>query len=629
MPASYGLRELVNTLTFLKGSITFRPNLIKEYARKRRGVLKKHNCLDIGEGLVGKTVELYGWVQIKREHGGVVFVDLRDRSGIVQLVFNERYNKKCFADAAAFKPEFVLCAEGEVRQRENPNPNLPTGDFEVWVNRVSILNESKTPPIAVVKQEEVSEEIRLRYRYIDLRRSRMSRNIIMRHRIAASIRKYLNEGGFIDIETPFLTKSTPEGARDFLVPSRLNRGKFYALPQSPQIFKQLLMVAGFEKYYQIVKCFRDEDLRADRQPEFTQVDIEASFVSEEDIYTLIDGMFAAVLKECYGMNLDLPIVHHTYDEAMEQYGTDRPDLRIEQKITDLGWLRDAKVKKFITAGLKGNERLYGIVFPLSDAVTRKLLDGYAQKSRDEGLSMFSWMKETGGSFSGPMMKLFDEEPRDSFMNRLNETKGGTPRIVLAAMGEKRSVLSFLGSIRQELAEKLSLIDNQRMEFCWITDFPLFEWSEDEKKIVSVHHPFTAPRLRENEDTASLLNRMRENPYSFTSRSYDLVLNGVELGGGSIRIHTAAVQETVFSILGLQKQEVQKKFGFLIEALAYGAPPHGGIAFGLDRIVMVLQGEESIRSVIAFPKTTSGVSPLSGAPDSVSPEQLAELGIRLL
>ncbi len=605
----------------------------------RRSILKKYYCTDIGEGLLGKKIELYGWVQIKREHGGVVFIDLRDRSGIVQLVFNGQYNKKCFEDAAILKSEFVLHVLGEVRRRENPNPNLPTGDFEVWVDRLSILNESKTPPIAVVKQDDVSEELRLRYRYIDLRRSRMNRNIVMRHCITTSIRKYLNEGGFIDIETPFLTKSTPEGARDFLVPSRLNPGKFYALPQSPQIFKQLLMVAGFEKYYQIVKCFRDEDLRADRQPEFTQVDIEASFVDEEDMYTLIDGMFAAVLKECYGINLHLPVLRLSYDEAIERYGTDRPDLRITQELIDLGWFRDAKLKKFITAGLETtgtgtigpgrNERLYGIVFPSSDALTRKLLDGYSEKSKIENLSMFSWMKVTNGSFSGPMVKLFEEDPRGLFMKRLNEMKKAIPAIVFAAMGEKKKVLSFLGRLRQELAEKLALINDGKMEYCWITDFPLFEWSDDENKIVSVHHPFTAPRLQEGEDAGSLINRMVEDPYSLKSRSYDLVLNGIELGGGSIRIHNTEIQETVFSILGLQKQDIQKKFGFLIEALAYGAPPHGGIALGLDRIVMMLQGEDSIRSVIAFPKTTSGISPLSGAPDSVPAAQISELGIGLL
>jgi len=336
-----------------------------------------------------------------------------------------------------------------------------------------------------------------------------------------------------------------------------------------------------------------------------------------------------MLKECYGKKLDLPILRLSYDEAMELYGTDRPDLRIMQKIINLNWFRDGKVKEFITAGLKKDERLYGIAFPLSDALTRKLLDGYSQKSRAESLSMFSWMKVTNGMFSGPMIKLFDEDPRDLFINRLKETVKGNPCVVFAAMGEKKRVLSFLGRLRQEIAERLSLIDNERMEFCWITDFPLFEWSEDENKIVSVHHPFTSPRLQESEDTSSLLNRMRENPYSITSRSYDLVLNGVELGGGSIRIHNIDIQKTVFSILGLQKKDIQKKFSFLIEALTYGAPPHGGIAFGLDRIVMMLQGEDSIRSVIAFPKTTSGISPLSGAPDSVSPDQLAELGISLL
>jgi aspartyl-tRNA synthetase len=599
----------------------------RKYSERGRA-LKKYYCIDIEEKLLGTSVELFGWVQIKREHGGVVFVDLRDRTGIVQLVFNEEYNRVCFERAAALKSEFVLQVTGEVRRRENPNPDLPTGDFELWVDQFTVLNTSKTPPIAVVKQDDVSEELRLRYRYIDLRRSRMKENIVMRHRITTSIRKYLNAGGFLDIETPFLTKSTPEGARDFLVPSRLNPGKFYALPQSPQIFKQLLMVAGFEKYYQIVKCFRDEDLRADRQPEFTQVDIEASFIDEEYIYTLIDGMFAAVLKECYGSTLQLPITRLTYDEAIEKYGTDRPDLRIAQKIVDLTGLREKKPKDFIADGLEKGQRMYGIGFPATDAVTRKLLDGFSQNAKTEKV-IFSWMKKTAGSLSGPMVKLFSEGLNDILTTHFIEMKDQPSVIVFFVMGERKRALYFLGALRQELAIRRAITDSEMMEYCWITDFPLFEWGEDEDKIVSVHHPFTAPRALEGEDFDALKHRMIEDPYSVTSRSYDLVLNGVELGGGSIRIHNPAVQKTVFSILGLGENDIQKKFGFLIEALAYGAPPHGGIAFGLDRIVMMLQGEDSIRSVIAFPKTTSGLSPLSGAPDSVPPELISELGIRLL
>ena len=572
---------------------------------------------------------MYGWVQIKREHGGVVFVDLRDRSGIVQLVFNENHNVECFKAASELRPEFVIRVVGEIRKRENPNPNIPTGQVEIWVDELTVLNTSNTPPIGVVKQEDVSEELRLRYRYIDLRREEMRNNIIMRHRVALEVSRYLNDHGFLSIETPFLTKSTPEGARDFLVPSRLNRGKFYALPQSPQIFKQLLMISGFERYYQIVKCFRDEDLRADRQPEFTQIDIEVSFVEESDIFKLIDGMFGAILKNCYGISLELPIRRMSYDEAMERYGSDRPDQRIPFQLFNMEGFTDLKPKEFVSNGLQQGKALYGLLLPQFEELSRKVLDGYTEQARKAGTELFTWLKVDKGAMSGPMTKLFDNTPEE-LGDRLRDT-GATdlaalktkPAILLASMGERAPVLTFLGRIRAELGQKtVEQEDWKRFAFCWITDFPLFEWSEEVGRMVSVHHPFTSPQSDD-------LTALERDPLNLKSRSYDLVLNGVELGGGSIRIHRRAVQEKIFSLLGMSKEEAHRKFGFLLEALQYGAPPHGGIAFGLDRIVMMLQGEDSIRDVIPFPTTTSGTSPLSGAPDMVSPEQLSELGLRLL
>lgn len=581
----------------------------------RGNSLKRLYSTDIVENLIGERVELFGWVQVKREHGGVIFVDLRDRSGIVQLVFNEEWSKESFDRSGELRTEWVIRVCGEVKKRENPNPRIPTGQIEVWVSSVEVLNVANTSPIGIVKQGEVTEETRLRYRYLDLRRNEMRDNVIMRHRISSSVRNYLNGQGYIDIETPFLTKSTPEGARDFLVPSRMNRGKFYALPQSPQIFKQLLMISGFDKYYQIVRCFRDEDLRADRQPEFTQIDIEASFIEQEDIYTLIDGMFRQILLTCYGTKLDTPIPRYTYDEVMDLYGSDRPDLRCSLSIEKLDGLSEYGPKEFITDGLEGGKHLYGLTIPFTEKISRKVLDSCSERGKRQGLSLFTWMKNDGSTVSGPLLKLFSKDTAPILSEEAKQ--GGY--VLLLIMGERKRSLLFMGELRRELAELTGIMPEKKLAFLWVTDFPLFEWSEEERRYNSVHHPFTSP--------SDGIEKVKGDPLAARSKSYDLVLNGTELGGGSIRIHKSGLQKQIFSLLGLSEEEQAQKFGFLLEALKYGAPPHGGIAFGLDRIVMMLQGKDSIRDVIPFPKTTSGLCPLTGAPDNAGEEQLEELGIR--
>jgi len=559
-----------------------------------------------------KQVTLFGWVHRHRDMGSLVFVDLRDREGVVQVVVSSD-NKKLLGDAKKIRMEYVVGIKGVVKNRGEKlrNPQLPTGDIEVEVKELKILSTSKVPPFVIIDPPQATEELRFKYRYLDLRRANMQRNIKLRHQAALSIRNFLSKNGFYEVETPFLTKSTPEGARDYLVPSRVYKGRFFALPQSPQLFKQMLMISGFDRYFQIVRCFRDEDLRADRQPEFTQIDIEMSFVERDDIYELVEAMMAS-LFELVDAKIELPFPRFTYEESMEKYGTDKPDLRFGMEIKDLteiGSKIDSEVfKKAISSG----GVLKGLLVEKRESLSRSQLDRLNQKARDQGGKGVIWIKKQDGFKSSLKLDESDFCLIWEFFNGKEED------LVLLAADEKQIALKVLGEIRKD-----SLLgqyrDSKSFKFAWVTDFPLFEWGDEEERPVSMHHPFTSPL----DDDLALLEK---EPLHARAKAYDLVLNGVEIGGGSIRIHNLDLQRKIFKILGLSQKEVEEKFGFFLEALCYGVPPHGGIAFGFDRIVMLLAGEESIRDVIPFPKTTSSLCLLTGSPAAVDEGQLRDLGL---
>lgn len=577
-------------------------------------MFRTHTCGELRKEDIGKEVILAGWVNRIRDHGGIVFIDLRDRFGMTQILLDPG-NREMSTESAKIRPEYVIQVEGVVRARPEGlvNPKLPTGEIEVEVKKLKILSSAELPPFEIDGKKEIDEALRLQYRYLDLRRRKMRENLILRHRAAQSIRRYLSERGFIEVETPFLTKSTPEGARDFLVPSRLNPGEFYALPQSPQLFKQMLMIAGLDRYFQIVRCFRDEDLRSDRQPEFTQVDIEMSFVEPSDVMHLIENMMVCVFREVLGIEVEVPFPVLRYREAMEKYGVDKPDLRIPLTIDDLTEIFGEEP----FPPQKGKEtRVKSLFIPEGEAFSRKTLDTLAQEAREKTLSL-SWIKGSREEWTSPLKGKLRESTLAELFARY---RFGKNSLLLIASGEGNRVLEFMGNLRLQAGkEKVSPGD---FRFCWVVDFPLLEWNEEEKRWDSVHHPFTSP-LEED------LPLLEENPALVRARAYDIVLNGYEIGGGSIRIHDTGLQEKIFRLLNLDQPAIQEKFGFFVEALRYGCPPHGGIALGFDRLVMLMCGEESIREVIPFPKTQKGVCLLTGAPSKVEEEQLRTLGIRIV
>jgi len=575
---------------------------------------RTHYCGQLREEQAGSRVTLLGWVQRQRDMGSLVFLDLRDREGLVQVVFPSS-RPELQSEAKKARPEFVAGVKGLVRQREEKavNRGMPTGGIEVEAEEFVIYSPARVPPFVVADPPKASEELRFKHRYLDLRRPRMQRNIRLRHEAALVVRTYLSRNGFLEIETPFLGKSTPEGARDYLVPSRIYKGRFYALPQSPQLFKQLLMISGFDRYFQIVRCFRDEDLRADRQPEFTQIDVEMSFIDREDIYALVEGLMQAVFS-LIGQTLSLPFPRLSYAESMDKYGTDKPDLRLPAEIKDLTSAGRGLGSGHLRAALEAGGLLKGLALLGAGGLSRSQLDKLDQKARSLGAPGLVWIKKAEGLKSS--LKL-DEAELSSLWKALGASEGD---LALLLAGPRETTLRALGEIRREAAAEKAAGKNE-YRFCWITDFPLFEWSDEEKRLVSMHHPFTSPH---QDDLAFL----ESEPRLVRARAYDLVLNGVEAGGGSIRIHEANLQQRIFKTLGLAPAEAEEKFGFFLEALDYGAPPHGGIALGFDRIVMILAGEESIREVIPFPKTTSALCLLTGSPSAVDPRQLEELGIKI-
>lgn len=581
---------------------------------------KTADCNSLRAEDVGREAVLMGWVQRRRDHGGLIFVDLRDREGITQVVFDPQINESAHERAGGLRNEYVIAIKGKTRLRPEgmANPKLPTGEVEVAVTELKILNSSKTPPFLLEDDVDASENIRLKYRYLDLRRPKLYRNLLLRHRTARLTREYFNDLGFIEVETPVLTRSTPEGARDYLVPSRVNPGKFFALPQSPQLFKQILMVAGFEKYYQIVKCFRDEDLRADRQPEFTQLDLEMSFIREEDIFKIIEGWVERVFRELKGLSLKFPFPRMTYGEAMDRYGSDRPDTRFELLLTEVtDIVAESEFRVFRQAVERG-----GIVkalrVPGGKDLSRKELDDLIDFVKIFGAQGMAWIKIQPDGWQSPISKFLQQNVQKGLAERLGIETGD---VILFVADQRKIVNDALGNLRVRLGQQLGLIDPDEFKFTWVTDFPLMEWDHEEKRYTSVHHPFTAP-------LESDIDLLETNPEKVRSRAYDLVLNGIEIGGGSIRIHQQEIQRMVFNALGISDDEAREKFGFLLEALQFGAPPHGGIAFGLDRLVMLLSGSGSIRDVIAFPKTQRATCLMTNAPSEADMNQLLELCIKV-
>ncbi|MBM0807736.1 aspartate--tRNA ligase [Staphylococcus epidermidis] len=579
-------------------------------------------CGLVTEEFLNEKVTLKGWVHNRRDLGGLIFVDLRDREGIVQIVFNPDFSEEALQVAETVRSEYVVEVEGVVTKRDADtiNPKIKTGQVEVQVSNIEIINKSETPPFSINEENvNVDENIRLKYRYLDLRRQELAQTFKMRHQTTRSIRQYLDNNGFFDIETPVLTKSTPEGARDYLVPSRVHEGEFYALPQSPQLFKQLLMISGFDKYYQIVKCFRDEDLRADRQPEFTQVDIEMSFVDQEDIIAMGEDMLRKVVKDVKGIDVSGPFTRMTYAEAMDRFGSDKPDTRFGMELINVSQLGKEMNFKVFKDTVDNNGEIKAIVAKdAANKYTRKDMDALTEFVNIYGAKGLAWVKVVDDGLSGPIARFFEDVNVET-LKQLTEAKPGD--LVMFVADKPNVVAQSLGALRIKLAKELGLIDESKLNFLWVTDWPLLEYDEDAKRYVAAHHPFTSPKRED-------IEKLDTEPENVQANAYDIVLNGYELGGGSIRIHDGELQQKMFEVLGFTNEQAQEQFGFLLDAFKYGAPPHGGIALGLDRLVMLLTNRTNLRDTIAFPKTASATCLLTDAPGEVSDKQLQELSLRI-
>ncbi|MBM0799539.1 aspartate--tRNA ligase [Staphylococcus epidermidis] len=579
-------------------------------------------CGLVTEEFLNEKVTLKGWVHNRRDLGGLIFVDLRDREGIVQIVFNPDFSEEALQVAETVRSEYVVEVQGVVTKRdaETINPKIKTGQVEVQVSNIEIINKSETPPFSINEENvNVDENIRLKYRYLDLRRQELAQTFKMRHQTTRSIRQYLDNNGFFDIETPVLTKSTPEGARDYLVPSRVHEGEFYALPQSPQLFKQLLMISGFDKYYQIVKCFRDEDLRADRQPEFTQVDIEMSFVDQEDIIAMGEDMLRKVVKDVKGIDVSGPFPRMTYAEAMDRFGSDKPDTRFGMELINVSQLGKEMNFKVFKDTVDNNGEIKAIVAKdAADKYTRKDMDALTEFVNIYAAKGLAWVKVVDDGLSGPIARFFEDANVET-LKQLTEAKPGD--LVMFVADKPNVVAQSLGALRIKLAKELGLIDESKLNFLWVTDWPLLEYDEDAKRYVAAHHPFTSPKRED-------IEKLDTEPENVQANAYDIVLNGYELGGGSIRIHDGELQQKMFEVLGFTNEQAQEQFGFLLDAFKYGAPPHGGIALGLDRLVMLLTNRTNLRDTIAFPKTASATCLLTDAPGEVSDKQLQELSLRI-
>ncbi len=581
---------------------------------------RTHHCGELSDGQVGDTVTLCGWIHTRRDHGGLIFIDLWDKNGLTQVVLNPQIDQLAHQEAQALRNNFVIAVTGKVRARPDDmiNSKLATGKIEVYVDELEILNKSETPPFQGWDDQEVSEVLRLKHRYLDLRHAKLLRNLTLRDQITRVVRKVLHAQDFTEVETPILTKSTPEGARDYLVPSRLNPENFYALPQSPQLFKQILMVAGMDRYFQIVKCFRDEDLRQDRQPEFTQIDMEMSFIDEEELFKLVENMMAAIYKETLDITIKTPFPILKYQDAIDRFGSDKPDLRFGMEIVDLTDTVAGTEFKVFADVLKSGGQIRALNAKKStEVLSRKALDNLTELAKTYGAKGMAWIKVNANGLQSPITKFFMPEMLDAMIAKLEAEVGDT--IVFIA-DKPKVVADALAHLRLDIGKRLNLIDESKISLAWVTEFPLLEFVEEEKRYVAMHHPFTAPMADE-------LDKLESDPASLKARAYDLILNGNEIGGGSIRIHQSEIQQKMFKLLGINKEEAETKFGFLLEALQYGAPPHGGIAFGLDRIAMILTGSASIREVIAFPKTQKATCLMTEAPSEVDKKQLKELKLK--